>query len=86
MGALGRNRVVYFHEDWPTIGCAQRYDLIRFSRDTWNYGAQGGAVAHIFAEVYFEFGNDQADVAEYAQDFHIALLNGGLGGLKIAVD
>jgi hypothetical protein len=36
--------------------------------------------------VYFEFGNDQADVAEYAQDFHIALLNCGLGRLKIAVD
>jgi|LauGreDrversion2_6_1035139.scaffolds.fasta_scaffold16957_3 hypothetical protein len=82
----GLNRVVHFHKDRPTIGRAQRYDLIRFSRDAGNHGAQGRAVTHILTEVYFQFGDDQTDVVEYAEDFHIAFLNFGLGGLEIAVD
>jgi len=49
ISALGRNRVVHFHKDWPTIGRTQGYDLIRRSGDAGNHGAQGGAVAHILA-------------------------------------
>jgi hypothetical protein len=82
----GLNRVVYFHKDRPTIGRAQRYDLIRFSRDAGNHSAQGWAVAYIFAQVNLEFGNDQTDVVEYAEDFHIAFLSSGLDGLQNAVD
>ena len=82
----GLNRVVYFHKDGPTIGRAQRYDLILCSGDAGNHCAEGRAVVDILAQVNFEFGNDQTDVAEYAQDFHFAFLNLGLDELKIAVD
>ena len=31
----------------------------------------------ILTKVYLQFGNDQTDVAEYAEDFHFAFLNFG---------
>ena len=82
----GLNRVVYFHKDGPTIGRAQRYDLILCSGDAGNHCAEGRAVVDILTKVYLQFGNDQTDFAEYAEDFHFDLLSFVLDELKIAVD
>jgi len=66
IGELRANRVVNFHENWPTIGRAQRYDLVLCTLDTWNHGTQGRAVSHFLAQVYLQLGNDQTDVGEDA--------------------
>jgi hypothetical protein len=63
---LRANRVVNFHENWPAIGRAQRYDLVLCSCYTRNHGTQGGAVPHFLAQVYLQLGNDQTDVGEDA--------------------
>jgi len=72
---LRANRVFNFHKDWPTIGRAQRYDLVLCTCYTWNHGTQGGAISHFLPQVYLQLGNDQTDVGKYSEDFHFALLN-----------